>query len=1008
MKSFTMPQGLKATLFAAEPMIQNPTNMDIDPRGRVWCVECVNYRSTLNSWGILRPEGERVVILEDSKGDGVADKETTFFQSPELTNPLGICVLPQAKGLKVIVSAAPYVWLLTDDEGHDKATKAQKLFKVGGNFDDDHSVHAFVFGPDGKFYFNMGDECHKLMWPDGTVVKDLLGNEVTSEGRPYRHGMTLRCDIDLARGVASQVEVLAHNVRNSFETCVDSFGRLWQSDNDEDGSKAVRVCHLLDYGNCGYGDELTGEGWKTRRTNMEARIPQQHWHQNDPGVVPNLLLTGAGSPTGILVNEGGSLSALFENQLVLCDAGPRTVRAVSVTKKGAGYEAKLAEVLGSDDSWFRPSDCCVAPDGSLFVADWYDPVIGGHNMGDNEKGHMRGRIYRVAPAGNGYRVHAPDLGTAQGCAIALGSPSNSTRHAAWSVLHAMGSNAENALRGPWNGNESKLRARALHLLVRLPGKFRYYMERALDDADPDIRGAAVRELRLAAVEGALPVEMQDLAAYVLSRVQHEEDRQVLREYALCLRVHRDPAGASLDSFATAWAALAMKHDGNDRWYLEALGIGSTGREDRAFRAWLAEAGGHWNTPAGRDIVWRVRSLLALDPLTQLLTDEKAEENTLPRYLREFDFLPDGAVKDQALLKIALASSRRMLIAVDVFKRLSKTPLRDDAKVQKALQSVVEGTKGQPAFLELIQVYDLADRFQEALDLVLKEPEIEGAQDCVHFLLTQSRGEKLVAEALAGRDAESVIHLLGGSVGPQAVKLLTGVATDKKRDLVIREAAVKEMSLTAPGALALVELGEQGMLPEDLKFSARAAMAMVQYPGVNERAVKAFGSPPSAGETASLPIAQLASLKGDAETGREIFGRASSSCTLCHRVGRLGVDFAPALDDIGSKLGKEAIYDAILNPNAGVASGFETTQLVLKNGQSILGIVHSETNGQVILAFPGGATGSFQKSDIAERKVLPTSMMPSGLQAQFSRQALADLVEYLSTLRGKASKTARAE
>ena len=94
MATFKTAEGLQAELFAAEPMILNPTNIDIDARGRVWAVECVNYRKYLGT----RPEGDRVVVLEDTNGDGAADSSKTFFQSPELTNPLGICVLPHGRG----------------------------------------------------------------------------------------------------------------------------------------------------------------------------------------------------------------------------------------------------------------------------------------------------------------------------------------------------------------------------------------------------------------------------------------------------------------------------------------------------------------------------------------------------------------------------------------------------------------------------------------------------------------------------------------------------------------------------------------------------------------------------------------------------------------------------------------------------------------------------------------------------------------------------------------------
>ena len=103
---------------------------------------------------------------------------------------------------------------------------------------------------------------------------------------------------------------------------------------------------------------------------MEHEIPLRHWYQNDPGVVPNLLITGAGSPTGILINEGTGLGAKFTNQIIHCDAGPRTTRAYPVTPEGAGYKAEMVDILTSTDSWYRVSDDCIAPDGSLIIADW--------------------------------------------------------------------------------------------------------------------------------------------------------------------------------------------------------------------------------------------------------------------------------------------------------------------------------------------------------------------------------------------------------------------------------------------------------------------------------------------------------------------------------------------------------------------------------------------------------------------------------------------------------------
>ena len=113
---------------------------------------------------------------------------------------------------------------------------------------------------------------------------------------------------------------------------------------------------------------------------------------HDPGVVPNFLQTGAGSPTGICFYEGTMLPKVFQGQVIHCDAGPNVCRAYPAKPSGAGYEGEMVNILESRrDRWFRPSDVSVAPDGSLFVADWYDPGVGGHGMGDIEKG----RIFRV-------------------------------------------------------------------------------------------------------------------------------------------------------------------------------------------------------------------------------------------------------------------------------------------------------------------------------------------------------------------------------------------------------------------------------------------------------------------------------------------------------------------------------------------------------------------------------------------------------------------------------------
>ena len=985
MRTFKTPDGLKASLVAAEPAVINPTNIEVDPRGRVWAVECTNYRRYMDQ----RPEGDRVVILEDTDGDGIADKDKTFYQSKELTNPLGICVLPQAKGTKVIVSAAPNVWLLTDRDGDDVAEEAKIIFKVGGVWNYDHQIHAFVFGNDGKFYFNSGNSITELTWPDGKVIKDMAGNEITNKGKPYRQGMVFRCDIDLETGIASNVETLGHNFRNNYEVAVDSFGTMWQSDNDDDGNKGVRINYVMEHGNYGYGDELTGAAWQTPRTNIESEIPRRHWHLNDPGVVPNLLQTGGGSPTGILVNEGTALGAQFTNQLIHCDAGPRTVRAYPVENDGAGYKATMTDILTSSDNWYRASDVAIAPDGTLVISDWYDPGVGGHAMGDNVKGKMMGRIYRVAPV---EKTAAPkvDVSTAAGAVAALQSPNKPTQFLAWQALHKMGAAAEPALLELFKSENPRLRARALGLLARIPGKALAHLRTALGDANSDVRIAAVRLCTTLERSNVIDTSPLDEDPALVGKMLRDPSPQVRRQIALSL--------ANSKKIAPLWAALAQQHDGTDRWYLEALGIGALGNEDECFQAWLAVVGDKWNTPAGRDIVWRMRSAKNAALLAKILADKSVADTEKPRYLRAFDFLPAGDEKTKALVTLAGLGDRMGALAGDALARLKNVDINANAEVKAAIEKQIASSRGTPRFIELVRDFRLKGQAPALLDAALKNPQNPLANEALKLVFADADSAKLIESALAAPQAPTLISLLGSSSDRRATAALTAIVTSPNGGPA-RIEAVKALARTQAGAAALVQTAKDNKLPADLRPVAVTALNLVQYPTLAADIATLFPAPAALGGKPLPPIAELAKLTGDTSHGKAVYGRLESSCTSCHRVNDIGVDFAPALSEVGSKLPKEAIFDAIINPNAGISMGFETTQLETKDGGAT-GIVRSETADELVLALPAGATVKIARNQITKREKLTTSMMPSGLNQALSQQDLVDLVEYLASLKKK--------
>jgi len=625
--------GLKVELFAGEPLLLSPTNIDVDHRGRVWVCEVVNYRHFRNTNNSPRETGDRILILEDSDGDGVADKTTVFYEGRDIDSAHGICVL----GNKAIVSAGSNVFVLTDEDGDSIADKKEVLFTGISGVQHDHGIHSFAFGPDGKLYFNFGNEGRQLLDKEGKPVVDKAGNVVNDKRNPYQMGMAFRCNLD-----GSELETIGWNFRNNWELCVDSFGAVWQSDNDDDGNRAVRINFVMEYGNYGYRDEMTGDTWRIARTGMEAEIPDRHWHLNDPGVVPNLIQTGAGSPTGILLYEGNLLPARYRGQLIHCDAGPSIVRAYSMKRDGAGYQAKILPLLtGSRDNWFRPSDVCVAPDGSLIVADWYDPGVGGHRMGDIQ----RGRLFRVTPKSTTeYNVPTLDLDSVDGAIAALTSPNMATRYMAWSALESMDQKVvESQLKKVYRATKKKPRAKA-RLLWAL-GKFSNDRTEAvtlgLKAPNANIRAAAIRLSRQLDMDPIKTLE------------PHVEDKSpiVRREIAIALRY------CDCADMPRLWAKLAAQHDGEDRWYLEALGIAADLRWEACYATWINNHGLDLKTAAARDIVWRCRAPQASRHLVRLIVEPETAEDNL-RYLRALDFHSEevrvAALKD--IVRVAASTS----------------------------------------------------------------------------------------------------------------------------------------------------------------------------------------------------------------------------------------------------------------------------------------------------------------------------------------------------------------
>ena len=960
----TVATGLQASLAASEPMLKSLTNIDIDHKGRIWACEVVNYRKHKND----RAEGDRILILEDTNQDGIVDTSKVFYQGRDIDSALGLCVL----GNRVIVSAAPYVWEFIDENGDDVPDSKRALLTKTGDPQHDHSVHSFMFGPDGKLYFNYGNTGHRLCDTDGNPIKDRWGREINDSGKPYRQGMVFRCNEDL-----SDMEVLGHNFRNNYEVSIDSFGTLWQSDNDDDGNRATRINYVMEFGNFGYTDEANGAGWQVERTNWEPEIPRRHWHLNDPGVVPNVLLTGAGSPTGITVYEGNLLPAKFRNQVIHCDAGPNVVRSYITKPDGAGYSATIEDIaVGEFDKWFRPADVCVAPDGSLFVSDWYDPGVGGHNMEDME----RGRLFRIAPPGTKYTVPKFDVSTAAGAVEALRNPCNSVRFMAYQALVKMKGNATSELNKLASDENPRMRARALWLLSKV-GDAKQVVQKATNDSDADVRITGIRIARQAkmATKNFVPQLLGDKSI------------MVLRELAVALREDKS------SDMPEYWTKLAVKYDGLDRWYLESLGIAAMDRWDECFAEWKKASNGNFDSKPNQLLVWRGRGSMAAQMQADLLKNPKLDETEIPVLFRALD-LQDPDARQKAL-RTLLDLEKKDQIVVEALMRLDNVDIQSDTKLSQAVQRHLSQLKNDPSQLKIIQKLKVTGLGDRLIDLAALWGENSQSVQALELAIEQGALTGL-SKSLMAKDPDdrtlALSKVLTLSNKKAVHDLRRALIDDSSVSKVIKVDAVVGLSKSKGLHGMLIELAKANKLPAEAQILIGATLRNSDDAEIKKVANELF-PPIKSSQNPLPPMEVLVKKNGNASEGKKLYNGVAT-CSQCHQVGTEGKNVGPALTEIGSKLSKEAMIASILAPSAGISHNFESFAAMTDEDEVVTGLMVSDTPESVTIKDAKGIERTIKRANLAQLKKQEKSLMPENLQETMSEQGLVDLIEYLMSLK----------
>ncbi len=1062
LKRMRVPSGMEAKVWAAEPLLANPVAFCFDEKGRCYVAETFRlhagvtdnrghmywldddlasrtvadrvamYRKHLKDrFKTYETEHDRVRLIEDTKGKGIADKATVFADGfHRAADGIGAGLLAR-KG-SVYYTCIPDLWQLRDTDGDGKADVRSSLatgFGIHVAFLG-HDMHGLRMGPDGLLYFSIGD-------------RGL--NVTTKEGVHLFYpdtGAVLRCEPD-----GSHLEVVHIGLRNPQELAFDARGDLFTMDNNSDSGDRARLFYISEGGDSGW---RTGYQYGSALSNRGPWNAEKIWHlpnsEQPAYVVPPLAHITAG-PSGLCYNYGATaLPERYADHFFICDfhgsSGGSGVFSFAVKPRGASFEVSD----GHPFIWsVLATDCDFGPDGAFYLSDWVD------GWGLTGKG----RIYRFADA---EAAKKPILSEVKKL-LAEGFESRSTAECVKLLGHAdlrIRQEAQFTLaeRGPSSivplakiAKEEKNPLARFHAiwglgqLGRHGEKVQGALQPLLTDADAEVRRQAARALGWG----------KDADGHDLIALLHDTEPRVRYQAALSLsrsNVHWSNADAK-----DAWDALTkLIEDNADRdAYLRQAATKALARYPHEK---LSEASKHPSATVRLAAVLALRQQKStrvsafLDdvdprivveaarvvhdvleprdgkPLAERLTKPNVPPTFLLRALHAHFRL--GAYENAlALAAYAARPDAPEKMRVEALKMLgqwAKPPRRDqvtgltqnlpprEAKIAAdAIQRFLGGIFAGPNAVRQQAAKVAADLgIKEVAPLLIalaaddKRPSLARVEALQALeSLHDANLEKAMRSALKDADVRVrsegrrlLSHLHPVEAFTELERALTQGQTVERQQAFAILGDMKSPRADTELSKWLDHLLDDKLAPETrldlLDAAARRKSATVAEKLKRYAAIENKNDP--------LSPYKDALVGGDAEAGRRIFfGKAEVSCLRCHKVQGVGGEVGPDLGGIGSKQKRDYLLEAIVAPNKQIAKGFETLVLTLTDGKSVTGVLKSEDAREVRLMTAEGQLLVVAKNKIDERAT-GKSAMPEDLTKQLTRREIRDLVEFLAGLK----------